>query len=161
MVEFELSGWKEQLRNCSLRSGKYTNIETYYCKYERKKGYICAVKIRVKWSESSDHIYVETVGGEHRHDVEYCQPAEGSPNYLRWSEAQTRLVMAAVGKDATPAIIRRKLMDQFPEGKLPIAGQLSNKIAHCRKVMSSSKYSSEGTATYRQRGRKLKLVIGP
>ena len=159
--EFELSEWKEQLRNCSLRSGKYTNIETYYCKYERKKGYNCAVKIRVKFSESSEHIYVERVGGEHRHDVEYCEPQEGSPNYLRWTEAQTRVVMAAVRNDATPTIIKRKLMGAFPEGKLPTSGQLANKIFHCRKVMSSSKYTSEGTAKYRQRGRKLKLVIGP
>ena len=142
--EFEFSGWKEELRSCSLRSGKYTNIETYYCKYDRKKGYSnCAVKIRLKFAESSDHIYVETVGGEHRHEMDRPEDL----NSLRWTETQTKVLMTALRNDATPNIIRQKLMGEFPEGKFPTSEQLANKTAHCRKVMNWSKSSLKGTET--------------
>ena len=41
--------------------------------------------------------------------------------------------------EATPTVIKRNLRLEFPEGTLPTAGQLSNKIAHCKRLLSASK----------------------
>ena len=119
--------------------GRFTDIETFYCKFDKKKGYKCSVKFRVRYSNNSDQVSVETEGGEHTHDQEEVELEEGHPNYLRWTVAQTKVVMTGVMNEATPTVIRRNLRNVFPEGKLQTANQLSNKIGHCRKLISASK----------------------
>ena len=137
--QFDTSEWKEKIKEFTLKSGKFTDIETYYCKFDRKKGYKCAVKFRVRYSNNYDHVSVETEGGEHTHELEEAEQEEGHPNYLRWTVAQSKIVMTGVMNQATPTVIRRNLRPEFLEGKLPTANQLSNKIAHCRKLLSASK----------------------
>ena len=98
--------------------GRFTDIETFYCKFDKKKGYKCSVKFRVRYSNNSDQVSVETEGGEHTHDQEEVELEEGHPNYLRWTVAQTKVVMTGVMNEATPTVIRRNLRNVFPEGKL-------------------------------------------
>ena len=136
--EFELSEWKQKLKDFVLRSGQFTNVVTYCCKFGRRKGYTCAVQIRVRYAESSDHIYVETVNGNHNHEKQYIN-VEENPNYLKSTEAQTDLVMLGVINNATPAMIKKQLNYNIPDGKMPTANQLANKIAHCKKIMFISK----------------------
>ena len=38
-----------------------------------------------------------------------------------------------------PTVIRRNLREHFPEGKLPSAIQIANKIVHCRKQVRATK----------------------
>ena len=130
----------ELATNFSIRSGKFSNIETYYCRFSRKKGYKCQIKMRVRYSESSDQVFVEGIGEDHTHELmaDY-QPAPGNENYLRWTEAQTKVVMTGVMNEASPTVIKRLLREEFAEGKMPSAGQIANKIAHCKKIIMKSK----------------------
>ena len=61
---------------------------------------------------------------------------EGHPNYLRWTVAQTKIVMTGI---MNKAVIRRNLRGEFSQGNLPTANQLSNKISNCQKLLSASK----------------------
>ena len=122
----------------TLRSGKLSNNETYYCKYMRKKGYSCKVKMRVLNSESSEQVEMQLEGGVHDHELKNDE-VEGNDYYNRWTEAQTKIVMTGVLNEASPTVIRRLLREEFPDGKMPSAIQLANKIAHCRKVVTASR----------------------
>ena len=135
-AEFEASDLTAELAaDYSIRSGKFSNIETYYCKFSRKKGYNCNLKMRVRYSESSDQVFVEGVGEDHTHELmaDY-QPGPGNENYLRWTAAQTKVVMTGVMNEASPTVIKRLLREEFAEGQMPSAGQIANTIAHCKKT---------------------------
>ena len=88
------------------------------------------------FSEVDDGVAVEEAGGEHNHEV-VEEIVEGSN--LRWTAQQTKVVMTGVLNEASPTVIRRNLKELFPEGKLPSAIQIANKIAHCRKQVSATK----------------------
>ena len=81
------------------------------------------------FSEVDDGVAVEEAGGEHNHEV-VEEIVEGSN--LRWTAQQTKVVMTGVLNEASPTVIRRNLKELFPEGKLPSAIQIANKIAHCQ-----------------------------
>ena len=121
----------------TLRSGKATSSEVYHCRHARKKGFNCGTKVKVIFSEADESVKVEEVGGEHNHEMEVNEEAQGSN--LRWTAAQTKVVMTGVLNEASPTVIRRNLKEHFPEGKLPSAIQIANKIAHCRKQVSATK----------------------
>ena len=93
--------------------------------------------MKVIFSEADESVTVEEVGGEHNHEMEVNEEAQGSN--LRWTAAQTKVVMTGVLNEASPTVIRRNLKEHFPEGKLPSAIQIANKIAHCRKQVSATK----------------------
>ena len=96
-----------------VTSGKLSNIETYHCKYMRKKGYSCKVKMRVTYSESSDQIEVQQEGGDHDH-------AENI-HYKRKAEAQSKLVLTGVMNEPLLTVVKRLLKEEFPDGKMPSA----------------------------------------
>ena len=121
----------------TLRSGKGTSSEVYHCRFARKKGFNCGKKVKVVFSEGDDSVTVDEVGGEHEHDVLAAEQVEGSN--LRWTALQTKVVMTGVLNEASPTVIRRNLKEHFPQGKLPSAIQIANKIAHCRKQVSATK----------------------
>ena len=123
----------------TLRSGKATSSEVYHCRHARKKGFNCGTKVKVIYSEADDSVTVEEVGGEHNHEVVDVNEEEVQGSNLRWTAAQTKVVMTGVLNEASPTVIRRNLKEYFPEGKLPSAIQISNKIAHCRKQVSATR----------------------
>ena len=121
----------------TLRSGKGTSSEVYHCRFARKKGFNFGKKVKVVFSEADDSVTVDEVGGDHNHDVVAVEEVEGSN--LRWTSLQTKVVMTGVLNEASPTVIRRNLKEHFPEGKMPSAIQIANKIAHCRKQVSATK----------------------
>lgn len=137
VAQFELSDIPALLeRDFSMRSGKLSSRETYYCKWLRKRGYNCNVKIRVIYAESSDQqVIVQKVGGDHRHEDD--SPEEVIDHKLRWTEDQTNIVMTAVVKGASPTVIRKLLIEKFPDTLMFSAVQLSNKIAYCRQIVQN------------------------
>jgi len=119
------------------RSGKHGDIQTWHCKFARRKGYLCQTKYKVTFSASSENVYVETVGADHNHEVDINIEHEGGN--LRWTAEQTKVVVTGILNEAKPAVIRRNLKEYFPEGKMPTAGQLSNKISNCKNNLNEVK----------------------
>ena len=119
------------------RSGKHGDIQTWHCKFARRKGYLCQTKYKVTFSASSENVYVETVGADHNHEVDINIEHEGGN--LCWTAEQTKVVVTGILNEAKPAVIRRNLKEYFPEGKMPTAGQLSNKISHCKNNLNEVK----------------------
>ena len=62
--------------------------EVYHCRHARKKGFNCGTKVKVIFSEADDSVTVKEVGGEHNHEVEVNEEAQGSN--LRWTAFQTK-----------------------------------------------------------------------
>ena len=44
---------------------------------------------------------------------------------MRWTAAQTKIVMNDVINEASPTVIRRNFRAEFPDSIMPTAGQLS------------------------------------
>ena len=136
--ELEASDVAAMLRtNYTLRTGKNSSLQVFHCRHSRKKGYNCASKVRLMFSEVDDSVIVQEVGGEHNHEIVIGEEQEGEN--LRWTAGQTNVVMTGVLNEATPTVIRRNLREHFPQGKLPSAIQIANKIAHCRKQVRATK----------------------
>ena len=119
------------------RSGKQGDIQTWHCKFARRKSYLCQTRFKVTFSASSDHVYIETVGANHNHEVDPNIENEGGN--LCWTAEQTKVVITGILNEAKPAVIRRNLKEYFPEGKMPTAVQLSNKISNCKNNLNEVK----------------------
>ena len=120
------------------RSGKQGDRQTYGCKFARKKGFLCKSKFRVTYSDSSEAVTVEAVTPTHNHEIN-LEAEEAEDGNLVWTAEQKKVIMTGVLNEAKPAVIRRNLKDYFPEGKLPTATQLANKIAYVRKELVEAK----------------------
>ena len=120
------------------RSGKHGDRQTYGCKFARKKGFLCKSKFRVTFSDSSEAVTVEAVTPTHNHEIN-LEAEEAEDSNLVWTAEQKKVIMTGVLNEAKPAVIRRNLKDYFPEGKLPTATQLANKIAYVKKELVKAK----------------------
>ena len=120
MESFKASDIPAMLKKgLSVRSGKLSSVETYYCKFMRKRGYSCKVRMKVIFSESSEEITVQKVGGDHLHEInEDLQSEGGNDKYLKCTEKQCQVGMTGVMNETTPTVIRRNLKALCPEGKL-------------------------------------------
>ena len=113
----------------------FIHIYHRYHRYARKKGFNCATKFRVIHFDSpAQTVRVETVKGDHNHELDVLEESESGN--LRWTAAQTRIIMAGVLNEASPRAIWQEIENKMPSGKLPSRTQLANKIAHCRKQLS-------------------------
>ena len=121
----------------TLRTGKLSSRQVYHCRFARKKGFNCGVKVKLTFSEVDDSVSVQGLG-EHNHELQVQEEQEGAKN-ICWTTEQTKVVMTGVLNEATPTVIRRNLREVFPENKLPTSIQLANKIAHCRKQVNATR----------------------
>ena len=79
------------------RSTLYAERDTFECKYSRKKAYLpCTLKYRVNFDTSSEEITVEKCGDDHIHEKDPEYNLNCNPQYFRWSEEQTNLIVAGV-----------------------------------------------------------------
>ena len=139
--EWESSAVVDNLKtDFTLRTGKLTSCQVHHCRFARKKGFNCGVKVKLIFSDSDDRVIVKGVG-EHNHEQLQVQEGqqEKEGRNLCWTAQQTNVVMTGVLNEATPTVIRRNLRELFPEGNLPSAIQIANKIAHCRKQVNATK----------------------
>ena len=73
---------------------------SYHCRFARKKGFNCGVKVKLTFSEIDDSVSVQGLG-EHNHELQVQEEQEGAKN-LCWTSEQTKVVMTGVLKEATP-----------------------------------------------------------
>ena len=136
--EWDTSAVVENLKtDFTLRTGKLSSRQVYHCRFARKKGFNCGVKVKLMFSEIDDSVSVQGLG-EHNHELQVQEEQEEAKN-LCWTAEQTKVVMTGVLNEATPTVIRRNLREVFPENKLPTAIQIANKIAHCPKQVNATR----------------------
>merc|ERR1740139_1184315 len=114
------------------RSTLHAERETFECKFARKKSFLsCNLKYRVNFDTSSFEITIEKSGDSHVHekDPEYGQ--NGNPNYFKWTEEQTNVIIAGCKNELDPTVIKRNMKESnlFSAGNWPTPLQISNKIA--------------------------------
>ena len=131
---FPLQVWKHKL---IIWVKHFIHINHRCHRYARKKGFNCATKFRVIHFDSpAQTVRVETVKGDHNHELDVLE--ESKSGNLRWTAAQTRIIMAGVLNEASPRAIRQEIENKMPPGILPSMTQLANTFAHCRKQLSVS-----------------------
>ena len=92
------------------RSTRYADRETFECKFARRIAYLpCGVKFRVSFDSASDDVTIEMCGDKHSHDKDKDYAQTRNPNYFRWNEEQTELIMAAVKNELDSTVIRRNM----------------------------------------------------
>ena len=133
---FHKSGFfKEELKpQFNMRKMKTTlcsERETYECKYARKRGYTpCPVKYKIVVDNSLHNVVVEKAGEEHEHKQDPNLENVENPNYFRWTQEQTAIVLLGWKNNLNPRAIKRNMLESnLFVGRFPTSLQLSNKIA--------------------------------
>ena len=74
--EWDTSAVVESLKtDFTLRTGKLSSRQVYHCRFARKKGFNCGVKVKLTFSEIDDTVSVQGLG-EHNHELQVKEEQE-------------------------------------------------------------------------------------
>ena len=87
-------------------------------------------------SSTSEAVIVESnlPNPEHSHNID--EEYRPSNNVFHWTKEQTEMIAQGCRNEAKPRVIRRNMENAnlFSDGRVPTSLELSNKVAHTRKV---------------------------